>query len=41
MALALETIDGVRPRGRPQLSYMNTIRRYTCEEELADGRQHS
>ena len=32
-------VEGVRPRGRPKLRYMDNIRRH--EKEWADGRQHS
>ena len=32
-------VEGVRPRGRPKLRYMDTIRRH--QKECADGRQHS
>ena len=32
-------VEGVRPRGRPKLRYMDTIKRY--QEEWTDGRQHS
>ena len=33
-------VEGVRPRGRPQLRYVDTIKR-DIQNELADGRQHS
>ena len=38
-------VEGVRPRGRPKLRYMDTIKRdikkQACQEEWTDGRQHS
>ena len=34
-------VEGVRPRGRPKLRYMDTIRQEGHQKECADGRQHS